>query len=83
MFGMFVLQISDKHINKGSQQNHKHRTLTRDATCQRCGVHEETVHHAVVRWPKAAALRFELRHFCDLPDKEQFRYSGTNWLLFY
>jgi hypothetical protein len=55
--------------------------MTEKATCQICGNEDENGHHAVVSCTKALALRHEMRDKWFLPDEEQFRYSGPDWLL--
>jgi hypothetical protein len=59
-----------------TQSNRKQRTLAEKATCQVCGVDDETGHHAVVRCTKAVSLRHALRDKWLLSDEEHFRYSG-------
>jgi hypothetical protein len=47
------------------------------AICQICGKKEETRYHAVVvRCPKVVGLRHALRKVWNLPEEEQFRFSG-------
>jgi hypothetical protein len=50
-------------------------------TCGICGKEAETEYHAVLKCPKAAALRSELRKIWDLPKEEDLRYSGQDWVL--
>jgi hypothetical protein len=64
-----------------TDSNRKRRTLVRDAMCQICGCGEETGFHATVCCTKAAALRTEMRRVWELPDEEQFSYTGSEWLL--
>jgi hypothetical protein len=64
-----------------TQVNRKKRTLAKHATCQVCGREDETTYHAVVRCPKLTALRHELRVVWALPKEEDFRCTGSDWLL--
>jgi hypothetical protein len=59
----------------------KQHRLTRDATCQICGCEDETAYHAMVQCTKAFALRRELRQYWDLPDEQQLRPTGPDWLM--
>jgi hypothetical protein len=52
-----------------------------DDTYQVCGCEGEMGYHVVIRCTKAWALRQEMRHHWQLPDEEQFKYSGPDWLL--
>jgi hypothetical protein len=60
-----------------TQENRKMRKLCKAATCQICGMENETGFHAVVRCTKSVAMR----SVWLLPGKEQFRHSGPDWLL--
>jgi hypothetical protein len=53
------------------------RKLCKAATCQICGMENETGFHAVVRCTKSMAMR----SVWLLPGEEQFRHSGPDWLL--
>ena len=46
--------------------------------CSICGVEDECVFHALVRCPKARALRMAVREVWNLPDDEIFIFSGPN-----
>jgi hypothetical protein len=46
-----------------------------------CGAEDENGHRAVVRYTKARALRYEMRENWELPDKQQFKRPGVDWLL--
>jgi hypothetical protein len=50
-----------------TQENRRRRALGRTATCQVCGMEDETGHHAVTRYTKAVALRSEVRKYWNLP----------------
>jgi hypothetical protein len=49
--------------------------------CQVCGQEAETGWHTVVQCTKARALCQELRQFWVLPDENQLKHSGPDWLL--
>jgi hypothetical protein len=71
---VFAWQLAQEGL--AIQSNRKQRTLAEKATCQVCGVDDETGHHAVVRCTKAVSLRHALRDKWLLSDEEHFRYSG-------
>jgi hypothetical protein len=64
-----------------TQANRKARTLEKEATCQVCGIEEESGYHAVVHCTQAKALRWELHLHWSLPDERKFDYTGPDWLL--
>jgi hypothetical protein len=64
-----------------TQSDMKKRTLEEHATCQICGMEDETSYHAVVRCTQAVVLRHEMRVHWTLPDEQQFKFTGPNWLL--
>jgi hypothetical protein len=64
-----------------TQVNRKSRTMVRTGTCTICGREDETRYHAVIRCPKAKALRRELRKHWALPDEDHFVCTGPDWLL--
>jgi hypothetical protein len=64
-----------------TQTNRKRQKLEAVATCQICGMEEESGHHAVVGCTMAAALRHEMRRHWSLPGEIEFRYTGPDWLL--
>jgi hypothetical protein len=76
---IFAWRLSQEGL--ATQYNRKQRKLTQHATCQVCGAGDETGYHAVVQCPKARALWQELRGSWMLPNEEQFRYSGADWLI--
>jgi hypothetical protein len=55
--------------------------MVRTGTCTICGREDETRYHAVIRCPKAKALRRELRKHWALPDEDHFVCTGPDWLL--
>ena len=57
------------------------RRLEATPICDLCGNNDETSHHAVVICPQARALRLAMTEHWHLPDDEQFRYIGKDWLL--
>jgi len=57
------------------------RRLEATPICDLCGNNDETSHHAVVSCPQARALRIAMSEHWHLPDDEQFRYTGKDWLL--
>jgi ribonuclease HI len=64
-----------------TQSNRKKRTPEEHATCQICGMEDETGYHAVVCCTQAVALRHEMRVHWTLPDEQQFKFTGPDWLL--
>ncbi|GJN27634.1 hypothetical protein PR202_gb15674 [Eleusine coracana subsp. coracana] len=64
-----------------TQVNRQHRRLIRFGTCEICGMEDESGFYVVVRCTKAYALRQELRKEWILPEEEQFRDGGKDWLL--
>lgn len=57
------------------------RKMERDACCRLCDREIETSFHAIVTCPQAQGLRHAMRQHWNLPDEEQFRYSGPDWFL--
>ena len=49
--------------------------------CPLCDREPETSYHAIVTCPRAQGLRVAMREHWRLPDEEQFRYTGPDWLL--
>jgi hypothetical protein len=72
-----------RHAQEGlaMQENRKMRKLCKAATCQICGIKDETGFHAVVRCTKFVALKQEMRSVRLLSGEEQFWHSGSNWLV--
>lgn len=52
-----------------------------DDRCTLCDRETENSFHATVNCPQAIGLRLAMREHWPLPDEEQFRYSGPDWLL--
>jgi hypothetical protein len=76
---IFAWRLSQNGL--ATQSNRKQRTLTKIATCEICGMGDEDGHHAVILCTKAMALRYEMRKFCLLPEEEQFKYTGPDWII--
>ena len=49
--------------------------------CPLCDREPETSYHAIITCPRAQGLRVAMREHWRLPDEEQFRYTGPDWLL--
>jgi hypothetical protein len=64
-----------------TQTNRKRQKLEAVATCQICGMEEESGHHVVVGCTMAATLRHEMRRHWSLPGEIEFQYTGPDWLL--
>jgi hypothetical protein len=76
---IFEWRLSQEGL--ATQANRRARKLEKEATCQLCGIEDETGHHAVVRCTKAQALRMELRNRWCLPDESYVRHTRPDWLL--
>ena len=59
----------------------EHQTLVANDICPLCDREPETSYHATVTCARAQDLRHAMREHWPLPDEEQFRYTGPDWLL--
>jgi hypothetical protein len=67
--------------NLPTRENKRCRTLEIQNTCVACGNAKEDSFHATVECTKARALREKMRELWVLPKEEDFRRTGTDWLL--
>jgi hypothetical protein len=64
-----------------TQANRRNRALVDSAVCTIYGMEEETSHHALIRCPRAVALRYEMRGKWSLPDEPRLWYTGLDWFI--
>lgn len=64
-----------------TKANKVKRNMEKEATCELCGMTNETSFHAVVECPLAFDLRQAMRQRWSLPKEELFRYTGPDWFL--
>jgi hypothetical protein len=57
------------------------RNMDQIPTCHICGMEPETNHHAIINCTKAKAPRQILREAWSLPDEENLRPTGNDWVL--
>lgn len=57
------------------------RNLEKDARCKLCDREVENSFHVTVSCPQAQGLGLAMRQHCNLPNEQQFRYTGPDWFL--
>lgn len=63
-----------------TESTQKQRHLATDNTCTLCGTVEESVHHALIICPHAAALWDAMRETWELPTPEDLHDTEQEWL---
>lgn len=69
------------HEGLATKENKFRKTIEVVATCDICGMADETGYHATVVCPHARWLRDAVRSQWKLPTEEQLRWTGPSWLL--